>query len=685
MAYNTKYQIPFTSGLGNTGVVNLKKEDYSGSIITLKTVQKGIRVQYKPGDYFTPIIGYDAVLNLFNDSSTLLGYDDLQEISERQWQITIDISNNTEGIILFDGWLKSEDIAAPYMLNSELNLAATNYVMDLKYTHDPSIDTIDKMSLIDIINHTLCLTGKEDNIYVNNTLCPSIVGYGYPDDQTCLNMVGIDTEAFWEDNYERKDGYRTLEAILKILDSKKYWWNGAWYIERWADIWNEDKIFIEYQPNNSYVFGTVCSSIGLACPSTSFLSIPRFNEIRDNIPELNKIEVEANQLKHLSFIANDFDKMVEWTDDTFPEPTLRQWASYEYDTSLNDTSGNPRQILWAYWPVNNTRGINNGARIGIYNSQFHYMDLDTYSDMEELLHRGISYKFWLTIKDPTTVSNDLTVQFSMANLVIGTGSDPTNENLEKYVCHYYLRVANLLGEGGATYIIKDPVDGWELQNITQAAAVTEIEVSRDNLNSETSMATYSFTIPLSDVTALTTGDYVFVLNIGVPTYKWSTSTLGTLMPQCIVGDFKATISGADDPNITGIIFPNNSLRKKEVKVDVMDADSLNYRNNLFTETLIPGDWRYSDRTSLWGTPDSDETQSLMEWMLYNKGQLFNKNRKRIKCRLISTEFYKPLSLWYDPDDDKLFILVGYTYKPLEDTYDMEFWEYDSGTVVNFLT
>lgn len=684
MAFGTKYQIPFTSPLGVTGNVYLKKEDYTGSVTTLGTTGVGIELEYMPpDDWFDPVRGLSITLSLFNDGSTLFSYEDLMELDEREFQIVVEATDTDSTTrTLFDGWINSDIIEQKYMLNTDLHLSGSNYIRNLEFTHDPSVDTIFKSSLIDILNHTLCLTGKTDNIYVNNRLCPSIGSY--PSNKTALNLAGVDTELFWEDNINRMNGLETIETILRSLDCQYYWCDGAHFFERYADLWQENKVFFKYEPNVSYTYNSTCTSIGLSDQSTDICSLDRINrsETRDNIPGYNEIKVTANQKRYLSHIQNDFENTAEFDDSfhpsTRPSPEYRQWMKYVRTTPLEQASGGSRNVEWAYYPVNNYKGISNGTRIGIYNSQFYRLDLDDYDHLKSLLYRGVSYRFNLTVDDASTVASDLKVEFSMVNMNPSSSTKPSNADLESYACHYYIREHNT-----GNYIVYgyDGHEFWEISNFPdQESATMEIIVNKESLNQETTLGKYEFTIPLADVSGMTNGDKEYIVNIGVPTYKQSGDTYGRLMTQCAVGDFKAVVSGSEDPNITRVVLPTKTLNKKEVDVDMFDNTSYNYRNSLFTDSS------YGIRTEYWTDQDETIYQSLTKWMLYNKCQLYRKNRKRITVDVHSSVFYRLLSLWYDSDDDnRKYILVGYKYRPLEDTYSMEFWEYDNAEQINFNT
>jgi len=104
MAYNTKYQIHFTTPLGVVGDISFKKEDYSGSIVKLGIRDMGLTSQDVFNGWFDPIMYSNAQMSLHNDSSTLTGYDDLLENDERDFEMNIELTNDSETIHnLMDG------------------------------------------------------------------------------------------------------------------------------------------------------------------------------------------------------------------------------------------------------------------------------------------------------------------------------------------------------------------------------------------------------------------------------------------------------------------------------------------------------------------------------------------------------------------------------------------------------
>ena len=235
MAYSEKYFLRGTSPDGVGFKIRILKDGFSGSTEELKLLSGSAKHSYKHSDWFQPMIGNSFTFSILNDKTDWYDLEDLMTLEEREFQIIVDASFNGEELTVFNGWINSDIITQNYFNNSTFTLTGSNYMSKLGEGFYPSIiDTIAKTSLIDILNETFKLTGKNDNILVYNTLDPSegILGPG----QTCLNICGVDTEVFWENNIERTTGTDIIDDILIPLDSYIYWWNGKWKIQRYADI-----------------------------------------------------------------------------------------------------------------------------------------------------------------------------------------------------------------------------------------------------------------------------------------------------------------------------------------------------------------------------------------------------------------------------------------------------------------
>ncbi|GAH02310.1 unnamed protein product, partial [marine sediment metagenome] len=53
-------------------------------------------------------------------------------------------------------------------------------------------------------------------------------------------------------------------------------------------------------------------------------------------------------------------------------------------------------------------------------------------------------------------------------------------------------------------------------------------------------------------------------------------------------------------------------------------------------------------------------------------------------KLVYEGFLKPLQMFYDGEDPSVrtYLLTNYSYYPLMDTYDAEWWEYNNSDTIN---
>lgn len=83
--------------------------------------------------------------------------------------------------------------------------------------------------------------------------------------------------------------------------------------------------------------------------------------------------------------------------------------------------------------------------------------------------------------------------------------------------------------------------------------------------------------------------------------------------------------------------------------------------------------------------DTKEYIPLVDWLLINKLQLTNKSRQKITSSVFSKQRLKPFQMFIDSkQNNKPFILGGFQYSPMENSYEIQLYEYDNTTNINLL-
>jgi hypothetical protein len=90
----------------------------------------------------------------------------------------------------------------------------------------------------------------------------------------------------------------------------------------------------------------------------------------------------------------------------------------------------------------------------------------------------------------------------------------------------------------------------------------------------------------------------------------------------------------------------------------------------------------SDITAVSGgvvTIDTLEYVPLVDHLMRNKFQLFNRNRQKLVGDILrrGLSLLRPTQSFTDSKQVIPFILMGYSYKPISDTYTVQLCEYDN--------
>jgi len=704
MSYSTKYVAYFDSDQGNnTYELKLQKDGWAGGETEIKLAGKGVKLDARLKDWWDTIVLQSCSLQIINDTSTATGWYDLSDLmtlEEREFKLVIDASYSGTPVRLFEGFINSEVVSQRYVNMSIFNITASNYITKLKDTHPDMIDTISKQTPINIIDECLQLTGKDASIFVNNTLDPS--GGTLSSTKTCMNITAIDTENFWKDNWTRDGGDKIIDKILKSYDSYLYWWDGNWYIERYGDVWTSDgsRNYVGYAADGSYGYsdaGTqtkVDTSI-YVLPISGPMSEYQFtndNQQIDMIPGLNTLELKLDINKYLNLTINDFsDITANGLTTSVTYPAKRTWTCYYVDDGPPDGWQFPG-YKWGI--LNPSIGFSYEASGPVINGQSTVYPGMTWQTISNAIYRYGAPQYWsggvyqYNDKDLASLSTrfDFTIESETDSLEIKWKFAPIAMNggaqAWDYRCRFHLRIPT-----GNRYIRYDNEgDYWEyVTNATDASSW--VELLGDDIDEYTGVGEVKFTVPIGDVSGWTLGDgdFEMILNIHNEDIKQIDETdyrsYAAYPIFAYYGDVIVTSAGSAQDNTIGGVINTKTLEKKEQTINLVDIQNLNYRSGIFTGS------GFEDRTTVWTDKDALGYYKISEWILYNKLQLFNKNRQRIKSDLKYNKPLKPFSLWQDNTDPSVrqYVLTGYSYFPGQDTYsNCEWREYsDDVMIVNY--
>ena len=650
------------------------KLDSSATSESLVLAHDGIEIGCQFMDWNEPIFKQNAQIDILNiDSSYGANFFKLMPLmsaEEREFRVKI-VETNPSSYTFFDGYLDSDAVEQQYLSNRPIRLVASNYISKLENVNIPIVNDINsRSSLIDVISSSFKTIGVDTSIYVNMTICPS--GITKQSNNSALNLCVVDNEVFWKNTTEQDNGLEILNKVLKPFDSYLYWWNGNYYIERYDDLYSYPQSYVNYRTDVSYGYNNYGTSVTKYDTSSNIFTNKHIDQgqLLTIQPGLNKIEVKLNSERYTSLVNNDWNPVIDNSTSlsTLPQPYGSWLCWWEY---AGEIMGNP---LYSHYYVNNS------TVIGMTNPLFR--NLAPFNEGTISWTYGLWSSFQFTADDPaqykTTVLK-LNYNFAPA----GTEVPPRQSAPQDFIVTYAMEIRNHESAGGL-YLKQDPNDNrWYIKpGITLADGMNEVIFKDSELEAPGYVKEISVSIPIHDVSqnvfASMKGDYDMVLHIGVTRKRNTdqTNVRSSLLYEYI-GDFEITVQQDEQDNLITGLINNKFLNKKTIELDLFDIHNYNYKNGIYTFGGAA-----QRRTESWH--DSKTTdESLPAKLIRNKAKLFQKSRQTISSTIITNQYLKPLSAWYDSNQPtKKFVLVDYQFIPTRKEYTCRWNEYDNDTSIN---
>lgn len=681
MAYSEKYYAQHFSNGGVPFHISLQKEGFVGTATRFNLVKGGVKLNYGLGTWEDNVMTLTAQLGVLNEAADWYTYEDLMTLENKEFKLVINASYGSENITLFDGWLNSSPVVQQYLNNAVINLTGSNFIQKMDKL-SPAIlsqqdaSNGDAISLIDLINSSLQLTGKNDDILVNSTLEPSS---GLISNTTTLyNKCAVNPQLFFANNTNKESGLAILNEILTPLNGYLYWWNGDWYLERYRDLAPADgsKGYVRYAyptPDVSFKYGNegvldlkVETSTNLPidiCPSNQVFT--EKSQTINMIPGLEFLEIELDESEVLNLTINDFKNMGTGSFPAVHYPGYRKWDRTKLTrsgvTGWQFDGFNPAYAGVPY------RGIQNSLRRT--GAPIYYVnDVPNQTNKN---YGGFSTRFKLTVSNTDTI------------LKIKWKFSPDRGTLADYRANYTLRVPT--GSNWLTQT-KDASGTWFYHNSnTFNNYVNYATLNGSDLNAQ-NVGEFSVDIPVGDVSGwITSGNTELIFSILIEDAKPTTKTDFTADPASYLtmayyGDVEITaVSGLEKDNNKIIAQLNkNVLNSQKTEFKLYDQASLMLDNGIQTGN------NFGVRTDVWKERNDSTYRSLIHWYIHDRYQLYNRNRKELTGSLKYTGYLKPMSIWYDNIDPSTtkYILSSYTYNLDQDRYDCGWLEYDNTSVIN---
>jgi hypothetical protein len=685
MAYGLRYICGYTNIHNNNGRVVIYEEDYTDDSEYLTLRFNSVKINYTWGGWENPIIGQTASFSIVNDKDDFFELLPLMTSEERKYQVIIEELDKGANKMLFKGFLDCKDMEQKYLERQDIRLNASGYLSKLQYVDAPTVEILENDTFINIILDCIEQIGGHGfsgfGIKVNCSLYA--VGSSLASGQTLFNKCGIYKEVFWQNNVDRDSALEVIQKILSAFDCTMYWWDDNYWIERYADIWNESPTYVTYVSGNEYWPSDVASYQGWTKYIVDFVSLIKLDtsQIIGIMPGKKQIEMNIEQQLLFNLLVNNFED-AQLTDASaiYPPqdppqdtdmPEIRQWLLHG-----GESSGGP--ITWSEKGLP-FRNISKAVRRDGYILE---------SDNEP--HRGMYTQFRATITEDTS----MTIKFKA-----GTATNPfTGGDIDEYTTHFPWSLMIWLPSGYFAEFIEYDMSWYVIEEQWHETknGLEWIDIPASSWNSQLWTCDVEVTIPFHEFVE---SDYYYVgnnrllLTIGTPTADQG--GVEAPFPYIYIGDVTVSIDIPLEDNYIKGEVNTNFLNKLTLTQHFADWDNLAIRNGIWYGEETSADPDALDvRTETWDDAygSSAEGLSLAEMRIKDKFRLYNVSRQKIQARIKpDEEFYRPLSLFNDSnqedssgDNKPQLVLVGYEYEVQSDEMDIVLSEYDNVEDINLI-
>lgn len=578
MAYGNIYYAGWHSS-SKKGYLYIDKRDYVGSASALILKRDGFTIST---NWQKPLLGMTAEFSIMNLKENFFELLPLLSGKETEYRVRIETTNPT-AVSLFEGFLNCDTITEKYLYRQSINFVASSYLAKLEDIHPVSVDTLQNITLLKVINEILRSTGCDFPIRINSILRAQ--GDTLTTGHTLFDKNGFFTELYWEDNIERVTSLEILKSILITFNCYLYWHDKYWYIERYEEIWNTSVNYVEYSDAQSAAgVGTVVVIANTISKVHDLVFTSQSQTLAVN-PGLKTIKINLKDQRFANLVNSDLTNIItkpsgseflgNWIE-PYVYPALRTWEVYG---SRWDKAGEPFSILsnsiqrkpGASWvALRLEEGLATSFRVTILNEQtsleikFGYIVEDTFPE-DTLKLKDYTFRFYYYLKSVTTGA-----------FVVSSGE-----------------------EGDKVFRMQEAFNALTyLQHI-------DIDGSAFDINNKSVTVEISIPLGLVDMYALglfsgkLIGDQSFVLCIGAATMIHYSEDDPPIPTETQIqwgrfGDINVTETGEIHPNVIEGTYELNYLNKEEVDLDLYDTESYSYKNAILRSADL------STRTEKWG-------------------------------------------------------------------------------------
>ena len=255
MAYGLRYTLTQILKNGNSQVVEIYQEDYTGSVKTYKptsiSLQPNSANEYPYPAIISTQLTFSFILETADDYNQ---YPNVISSNDRLYYVLLKEGSN----VIWRGYLFNDysqvGFSTGVSISSLIAIDGISFLSNEQYVVDNSINTL--VSHIDVIATALRLLGYPSDLFLN--IACSFFANGMQDrDDNVSNEPFSQTYQYRRD-FQDESYYVILENILKTFNCRMYQANGDWYISATMETAAPTRYFTRYAIGASSI--TVSSS-----------------------------------------------------------------------------------------------------------------------------------------------------------------------------------------------------------------------------------------------------------------------------------------------------------------------------------------------------------------------------------------------------------------------------------------
>jgi len=642
---------------GQEGTVRIYEDGYGGAAEELRLVRGSLQIRKNISGMESHIVRQNCSFTIVNNGADWFDLLPLMTAEEGLYKVEVEYRVAPSPIqILFSGFIETKVVQQGMIMYSDLNITASGFINKLDKIRITEIDTLQTMSLIDIIDACLRATGVSQNIKVRASLYEqsNTLSAG----QTLFNRTGVWTEVFWKTNFDRMYALEILESILRTFRCYLYWFDEFWWIEQYDDMhWYLTAGFVEYTTGVSYVYADTGSAIVESRDIYDINTYPQdgSSQVLAIVPGQKEVEVRFDQKPFSNLLLNDFSgatgvsSIFTWT-----RPGYREWE---------------------YWNAGGMSWSHTGAYKDMADSMYRTGSSGSYDE-----HLGLMTKFIITVATETS----LTIKFKFGIPFLSDLPGVSFKGYESYWefdFHYWLAWGPL-----GTFIVYNEIsEEWEATLTNWVDATQTITVNGADIDPDLLTHEIVITIPVGEIPTMVGNDVGLTFGIGTETIWANDAPLIPAVPadHAYYGNVFAAVSEDPQNNVINGDINSGFLNKLDLSLDIFDVDSWNYKNGLLTSTSVLSGEDYNEHTAAWGT--GADWQTVAKKLIQYAFRFYNVSRQKLRLTYRTTAVFMPFHVFTDPNQaSKPFVLTGDTFYPDLDKHDTELTEYDNTTTINLI-